>query len=88
MLAFSVVDTESKWAKHFDGLKCGGRASDPAAGVRRDRRRMSSQYRFLRGNCLGLTSEESEAVDTIWDGPRNAKQERIWFSAETKGELT
>ena len=28
-------------------------------------------------NCL--TEKEAEAVDLIWDGPRNEKGERIWF---------
>jgi hypothetical protein len=28
-------------------------------------------------NCL--TAAEAEAVDKIWDGPRNERQERIWF---------
>jgi len=31
-------------------------------------------------NCL--TAAEADAVDRIWDGPRNAKGERIWFGLD------
>jgi hypothetical protein len=31
-------------------------------------------------NCL--TAAEAEAVDRIWDGPRNSKGERIWFGLD------
>jgi hypothetical protein len=31
-------------------------------------------------NCL--TPAEAEAVDLIWDGPRNAKGEKIWFGLD------
>ncbi len=31
-------------------------------------------------NCL--TPQEAEAIDKIWDGPRNARQHRIWFGLD------
>src|SRR5262249_19185519 len=31
-------------------------------------------------NCL--TPSEAEAVDLIWDGPRNSKGEKIWFGLD------
>ena len=31
-------------------------------------------------NCL--TSAEAEAVDKVWDGPRNSKGEKIWFGLD------
>jgi hypothetical protein len=31
-------------------------------------------------NCL--TPQEAEAIDRIWDGPRNAKGEKIWFGLD------
>jgi len=31
-------------------------------------------------NCL--TPKEAEAIDRIWDGPRNSRGDRIWFGAE------
>jgi|SRR5579864_7710787 len=31
-------------------------------------------------NCL--TPEEAKAIDRIWDGPRNAKGDRIWFGLD------
>jgi len=31
-------------------------------------------------NCL--TEQEAEAIDQIWDGPRNEKHEKIWFGLD------
>src|SRR5262249_48056472 len=37
-------------------------------------------------NCL--TSAEAQAVDKIWDGPRNSKGNKIWFHSEPGSGLT
>lgn len=36
-------------------------------------------------NCL--TATEAEAVDKIWDGPRNTKGKKIWFAPERGASL-
>jgi hypothetical protein len=37
-------------------------------------------------NCL--TAQEAEAIDQIWDGPRNAKGEKIWFGLDPGTDFT
>jgi len=37
-------------------------------------------------NCL--TASEAEAIDQIWDGPRNAKGEKIWFGLDRGTDFT
>ena len=37
-------------------------------------------------NCL--TAPEAAAIDKIWDGPRNARQQRIWFGLDRGSDLT
>jgi len=37
-------------------------------------------------NCL--TEQEAEAIDLIWDGPRNAKGEKIWFGLDRGTDFT
>src|ERR1700759_2641407 len=37
-------------------------------------------------NCL--TAGEAEAIDRIWDGPRNARGEKIWFGLDRGTALT
>jgi hypothetical protein len=37
-------------------------------------------------NCL--TSQEATAIDQIWDGPRNAKGEKIWFGLDRGTDFT
>ncbi len=32
--------------------------------------------------CLNLTWEEAQAIDMIWDGPRNADGDKIWFGLD------
>jgi hypothetical protein len=36
-------------------------------------------------NCL--TAKEAEAIDKIWDGPRNANNEKIWFGVDRGSDL-
>jgi len=36
-------------------------------------------------NCL--TAAEAEAIDKIWDGPRNAKDNKIWFGLDRGTQL-
>src|SRR6266567_808213 len=36
-------------------------------------------------NCL--TPLEAQAIDMIWDGPRNAKGEKIWFGLDRGTQL-
>jgi len=35
-----------------------------------------------------LTEQEAEAIDRIWDGPRNAKGEKIWFGLDRGTDFT
>jgi hypothetical protein len=37
-------------------------------------------------NCL--TSAEAQAIDKIWDGPRNAKGSKVWFGLDRGTSLT
>jgi len=37
-------------------------------------------------NCL--TDQEAEAIDLIWDGPRNSKGEKIWFGLDRGTDFT
>jgi hypothetical protein len=37
-------------------------------------------------NCL--TPQEAEAIDKIWDGPRNAKENKIWFGLDRGTNLS
>lgn len=37
-------------------------------------------------NCL--TEPEAEAIDLIWDGPRNSKGEKIWFGLDRGTDFT
>jgi len=37
-------------------------------------------------NCL--TEQEAEAIDLIWDGPRNEKGEKIWFGLDRGTDFT
>ena len=37
-------------------------------------------------NCL--TEQEAEAIDLIWDGPRNSKGEKIWFGLDRGTDFT
>jgi len=37
-------------------------------------------------NCL--TAPEAQAIDQIWDGPRNAKGEKIWFGLDRGTDFT
>lgn len=37
-------------------------------------------------NCL--TPQEAAAVDLIWDGPRNERQERIWFGLDRGSDFS
>ncbi|HEU4734059.1 MAG TPA: tannase/feruloyl esterase family alpha/beta hydrolase [Kofleriaceae bacterium] len=37
-------------------------------------------------NCL--TASEADAIDLIWDGPRNSAGQRIWFGLDRGTELT
>ncbi len=37
-------------------------------------------------NCL--TAQEADAVDKIWDGPRNAEHERVWFGLDRGSDFS
>ena len=37
-------------------------------------------------NCL--TDQEAEAIDQIWDGPRNSKGDKIWFGLDRGTDFT